>query len=75
MITNEDKSKVIGILNRHSTMTFGDKRYDGIEFSLGDLAKLIEHMDTQITYRDEIIDTYAQEIRRLEDLASQNSAH
>ena len=40
-----DREKVIEILSRHKTMTFGDKLYDGIQFDLGDVVALLKEQE------------------------------
>ena len=45
-----DREKVIEILSRHKTMTFGDKPYDGIQFNLGDVVALLKEQEAVEPY-------------------------
>ena len=46
------KEKIISILRRHKDMYFGDRQYDGIHFTLEDVADLMEEQPQVVRCRD-----------------------
>ena len=44
---NQNRSKIISILRRHKTVTLGDQRYDGIQFTLDDVAEMLNGQETR----------------------------